>query len=79
MCQNNPEKSSATKIGKHIPCVYSISEISAFGNIKNKHNLYCGEDCMKFFFESLKKTGKKYNLLRKEKNVTDNKKGTKVI
>ena len=26
-CSNNPENSSATKIGEHIPCGYSISTI----------------------------------------------------
>ena len=26
-CSNNPEKSSATKIGEHIPCEYSITTI----------------------------------------------------
>ena len=29
-CKNNPEKSSTTKIGKHILCAYSISTISTF-------------------------------------------------
>ena len=28
-CKNNPEKSSATKIGNHIPCGYSMSTIWA--------------------------------------------------
>ena len=26
-CENNPEKSSTTKVGKHIPCGYSVSRI----------------------------------------------------
>ena len=26
-CANNPEKSSTTKIGEHIPCRYSMSTI----------------------------------------------------
>ena len=26
-CENNPENSSATKIGEHIPCGYSISKV----------------------------------------------------
>ena len=26
-CANNPENSSATKIGEHIPCGYSMSTI----------------------------------------------------
>ena len=36
-CKNNPEKSSTTKIGEHIPCVYSMSAIWTFdGTEKNK-------------------------------------------
>ena len=48
MC-NNPENSSTTKTGKHIPCGYSMSTIWAFDHIENKHTLYCGKDCMKKF------------------------------
>ena len=33
-CRKNPEKSSTTKIGKHISCVYSISTTWAFGHIE---------------------------------------------
>ena len=29
-CANNPDKSSATKIGEYIPCGYSMSTILAF-------------------------------------------------
>ena len=43
-CKNNPEKSSGTKIDKHIPCEYSMSTIWAFGNIEIKHRLHRGED-----------------------------------
>ena len=39
-CANNPENSSATKIGEHIPCGYSMSAIWAFDHIENKHTLY---------------------------------------
>ena len=48
-CTNNPEKSSATKIGEHIPRGYSMSTIWVFDDIENKHALYCREDCMKKF------------------------------
>ena len=48
------EKSSITKIGEHIPCTYSMSTIWALDNIKNKHILYCGEDCMKNFCTSIR-------------------------
>ena len=51
---NDPEKSSTTKIGKHIPCRCSMSTTWTFGYIENKHTLYCGEDSMKKFCESLR-------------------------
>ena len=57
-CKNNPEKSSTTKIWKHIPCRYSTSTIWAFGHIEKKHNLYHREDCMKKFCESLREHAK---------------------
>ena len=36
-CANNPENSSTTNIGEHIPCGYSMSTIWAFDHIENKH------------------------------------------
>ena len=56
---NHPEKSSTTKIGDHIPCGYSMSEIWGFDHIENKHTLYHRKDCLKKFCISL--TRKKYN------------------
>ena len=53
-CKNNPEKSSTTKIGEHIPCAYSVSDIWAFDSIK-LNSFYCKEDCVKKFFISLRK------------------------
>ena len=53
-CTNNPENSSTTKIGEHIPCGYSMSTIGRFDNIENKHTLYRPKDCMKTFCESLR-------------------------
>ena len=41
-CTDNPENSSTTKIGEHIPCGYSMSAIWAFDGIENKHTLYPG-------------------------------------
>ena len=40
-CASNPQNSSATKIGEHIPCGSSMSTMWAFDHIENKHNLYC--------------------------------------
>ena len=50
---NNPENSSAAKIGKHIPCWYSMSTIWVFDHIEDKNTLYRGEDCQKAFCEPL--------------------------
>ena len=46
---NNPESSSTTKIGEHIPCGYSMSTICGFDHIEDKHTLHRGKDCMKKF------------------------------
>ena len=56
-CTNNPEKSPATKIGKHIPCGHSVSTMWDFGVVENKQNLYHGEECMKKFCSSLRGHG----------------------
>ena len=61
-CANNPEKSSMTKIGEHIPCGYSMSTIWAFNSIKNKHILFLGEDCMKELQIFIRKCRKYKNL-----------------
>ena len=37
---NDPEKYSTRKIGRHIPCGYSIQTIWHFDHIKDKHTLY---------------------------------------
>ena len=46
---DNPEKSSITNIGEHIPCGYSMSASWGFDHIEDKHTLYCRKDCMKTF------------------------------
>ena len=48
-CKNNPENSSATKVTKHIPSGFSMSTISSFKIIENKHDVYRGKYCMKKF------------------------------
>ena len=53
-CENNPEKSSATKIGQHIPYRYSMPKILEFDHTEDKHTLYRRNNCMKTFCESLK-------------------------
>ena len=52
-CRNNPENSSTTKLSKHIPSGFSMSKISSFRSMENKHDVYKGKDCMKKFCESL--------------------------
>ena len=39
-CKNNPENSSATKLGEHIPSGFSMSTISSFKNIEHGHDVY---------------------------------------
>ena len=57
------------KMAEHVPCGYSMLKIWGFDLIgKKKHTLHCGKDCMKRFCTSL----------RKEKDVTDNKRRAKI-
>ena len=41
-CKNNPENSSTSKVGKHIPSRFSMFSISSFKNIENNHDVYRG-------------------------------------
>ena len=77
-CANNPKKSSTMKIDKHITCGYSMSTIWGFDHIENKKSLYRGKDCMKKFCDSLKEHAKSIILFEK-KNVTVNKRRTKIV
>ena len=61
-CKNNPEKSSITKIGKHILCQYSMSTIWEIDHIENKQSVWWKI----FFFESLRKHAKNIILKRKK-------------
>ena len=38
---------STTKLRENIPSGFSISKISSFRSIENKHDAYRGNDCMK--------------------------------
>ena len=53
-CQNNPNKSSTSKINKHTPSGYSIFTSCSFDESKNKINYYRGDDCMKKFCKDLR-------------------------
>ena len=66
-CKNNPENPSKTIVGKNIPSEFSISTISSFTSIENKHNVYRGNNCMKTFFIFLKEHAMNINNFRKRK------------
>ena len=68
---NNPEKSSTTKIDKYIPCEYSMSNIWVIDDIENKNSV-------KVLQISKRTWSRKYNWFWKDKNVTVNKKITKI-
>ena len=53
-CKNNPENSSTIKISEHILSSFSMSTISSFRSIENKHGVYRGKDCMKKFCDFLR-------------------------
>ena len=42
-CHNNPEKSSSTKINKHIPSSYSLFTHCSFDTTKNRLEYYRGK------------------------------------
>ena len=73
-CKNNLENLSTTKISRHISSGFSMSTISSFSSIENKHDVYRGKDFMKKFCNSLKEDAmkiinykkKKIRLLKKE-------------
>ena len=66
-CKNNPENSSTTKVSEYIPSGFSISTISPFRSIENKHDVYRGKDCMKKFCEFLRKHAMKIINFKKKK------------
>ena len=43
-CKINPENSSTTKVSKHVPSIFSMSTISSFRSIENKHDACGAED-----------------------------------
>ena len=53
-CQNNPKKSSTTKINIHTPSGYSLFTNCSFDSTKNKLDCYRGKDCMEKLGKILK-------------------------
>ena len=54
-CKNNPKNSSAAKVSKHILSGFSMSTISSFRNIENKHDVYRDRDCRMIMINFKKK------------------------
>ena len=65
--KNDPENSSRTKVSYHIPSGFSMSTISSFRSIENKHDVYRGESCMKKFCEFLREQVMKIINFKKKK------------
>ena len=53
-CKNNPKNSFTTKLGERFPSGFSMSTMSSFKSIENKHDVYRCKDCVKKFCESLR-------------------------
>ena len=54
-CQNDPNKSSTTKISKHTPSGYSIFTNCSFDELKNQIGYYRGDGCIKEFCKEKEK------------------------
>ena len=63
-CRNNPNKSSTTKINKHIPSGYSIFTSCSFDESKNNE-----DDCMKKFCKDLREHAMKIINYEKKRMV----------
>ena len=68
-CQNNPNKSSTTKINKHTPTGYSIFTNCSLDESKNKISYYRGDDYMKKFCKDLRKHSTKIINFEKKKMI----------
>ena len=69
-CQNNPNKSSTTKINKHTPSGYSIFTSCSFDESKNKINYYRRDDCMKKLCKDLREHAMKIINYKKKRMVS---------
>ena len=69
-CQNDPNKSSTTKINKHTPSGYSIFTNWSFDESKNKISYYRGDDCMKKFCKDLREHSTKIINYEKKKMIS---------
>ena len=70
ICQNDPNKSSTTKINKHAPPSYSIFTNCSFDESKNKISYYRGNDCMKKFCKDLREHSTRIINYEKKKMIS---------
>ena len=73
------EKLSTTKTIEHILSDFSMSTISSFKSIENKHDIYRGKDCMKKFCESLREHAMKIINFKKKENEVINKRAAEIM
>ena len=66
-CKDNPENLSTKKVSEHIQSGFSMSTISLFRSIENKHDICRDRDSMKKFCESLRKLTMKIINFKKKK------------
>ena len=64
--KNNPEHLFKIKVSKHVPSSFSMSTISLFRSIENKHDVYIGKDFTKKFCESLREHEMKITNFKKK-------------
>ena len=67
-CKNNTENPPQQK---YIPSGFSMSTISSFKSIENKHDVYRGKNCMKTFCKSLREHAMEIITLKKIKLLTN--------
>ena len=77
-CQSNLESWSTTKVGEHILSAFSMSAISTFKSIENKHNVYVGKDCMKKFCELLREHTMGISNFKKMMSLTNKQRKSKM-
>ena len=77
--KNNRENSYTINVSEHIPSGFSMSTISSFRSIENKHDAYRGKDCMKKFCEFLREHAIKIINFKKKKNEIINKRAAGII
>ena len=67
------------KVKENIPSGFSISKISSFRSIENKHDVYRGNDCMKKFCEFSRERSIKTISFKNKKSEVINKGGSGIM